>query len=180
MANSNLEVLPSEAQDMAKKVCDHIQILDSIMDLMKNCDKFDADNVVKMQFIASCYLYVASSVFVETSVQLILGEYARENFLKRDPAQLNSPVISFVDDRLGSYTNLNSDKISKLLKAFSSDWSKNFGDNRLQEYKDSVDCIRDIRNKVAHSGENTSGYLTAKKSYYNSIHLLVEVCKITR
>lgn len=112
------------------------------------------------------YLCVLVSGFLENSVRILYGEYARK---KAEPF-----VANFVDKQLKSIQNPTMGKILDLTRSFNPIWEYNLKAATEGQYKDAVDSIVDNRNKIAHGEDVGIGYVTIQE-YYKSAIKVIEI-----
>jgi len=112
------------------------------------------------------YLCVLTSGFVENSLRVILQDYAAKH--------ANESVARFVSSRIEGLTNLNDEKISQLLGAFSPAWRDTFHAMRSTEQKDAIDSVLANRHLIAH-GRSVGLTLARMKQYYGDISKVVKI-----
>lgn len=106
------------------------------------------------------YLCVLVSGFLETSTVELLLDYS---------TRLSAPNVgAFVDTALERRTNLNVERLSQLLGAFSSDWSDKFGKFLTLERETAVNSVVANRNQIAH-GANQGITLVQIQIYYSRV-----------
>jgi hypothetical protein len=88
------------------------------------------------------YLCILVSGYLEQSVIEILLEYTRKNS--------NGRVQKNVESRLRQLTNLKTKRMIDTLGSFDSAWAKSLEVYLVDEYKDAVNSIVDLRNAISH------------------------------
>ena len=110
------------------------------------------------------YLCVLVSGYVETSVKELLLEHSRRNA---------APTLQrFVEARTRRVANLNSERLQQLLGSFDPDWGKNLSLFLVDEKKDALDSVVDLRNKIAH-GESIGLTYQRITEYFRHIQRVV-------
>ena len=112
------------------------------------------------------YLCVLTSGFIETSMRIILSKYASQ---KASP-----PIVNYVEGQIEWVTNLNEDKLAKLLGAFSAGWQKKFTERRTQQQKESVDSVVANRHLIVH-GRSVGVTYARVKRYYDDVVEMVRI-----
>jgi hypothetical protein len=112
------------------------------------------------------YLCVLTSGFIENSLRMILQDYVRKH--------ANQPVMSFVESRIESITNLNQEKISQLLNSFNPVWREAFLETLTPEQKDAIDSVNANRHLIAH-GRAVGITLARMKNYYAEISKVIKI-----
>jgi hypothetical protein len=102
---------------------------------------------------------------VEKSVQLILAEYARR--------RANPEIARFVQRQAEWENSLNCEKIEKLLDRFNKDWWRDIEASTTEESRLAIDSLKNIRDQLAHGGENGTG-LVSILSYHIASSQLVD------
>src|ERR1700752_2051636 len=92
-------------------------------------------------------------------IELIL-EYVRK--------RSNAAIQQHVEQRLRQFTNAKTQKLIGLLGSFDPDWRKDLEAYLIDEYKDAVDGIVDIRNTLSH-GRFSGVTIVRIKDYYARI-----------
>src|SRR5216683_8051072 len=105
------------------------------------------------------YLCVLVSGFLESSVRIVYGQYART---KAAPN-----VANYVEGQLKYFQNAKMEKILELAKIFSPEWEQELRTASEGEAKDAVDSIIANRNRIAH-GESVGVTVVVIKKYYES------------
>jgi hypothetical protein len=111
------------------------------------------------------YLCVLVSGFLEQAVGEILIEYVRTHSDNR--------VQQHFEQRLRKLTNLKTERLIGVLGSFDPDWRRHLEMFLVDEYKDAVDGIVDLRNNIAH-GRNVGITMTRVQNYYVRIKGVVE------
>ena len=111
------------------------------------------------------YLCVLVSGFLEQAVIELLLEYVRTHS--------DNLVQQHVEQRLRQLTNLKSKRLIDLLGSFDPDWRHHLEAFLVDEYKDVVNGIVDLRNNIAH-GRYVGITMTRVQDYYLRIKVVVE------
>jgi len=78
-----------------------------------------------------------------------------------------------VEQRLRQFTNAKAQRVIGLLGSFETDWRKDLENDLVDEYKDAVDGIVDIRNTISH-GRHVGVTIVRVKDYYARIKDVVD------
>jgi len=90
------------------------------------------------------YLCVLVSGYLERAVAELVLEYARRS---------GSPSLQrFVELNTRRFTNANAERLQNLLGSFDPDWRQTLESFLVDELKDAVDSIVNLRNTIAHGG----------------------------
>lgn len=108
----------------------------------------------------ACYLCVLASGLLEVSLRSILMEYVA--------VRSHPDVTNFVESRLEGMTNLNEEKVYKLLVAFQPGWGELFRQRRTDVQKDALDSVIANRNQIAH-GRSVGLTIARMRDYYREI-----------
>ncbi len=113
------------------------------------------------------YLCVLVAGFLEQAVIEIALEHARTH---------SQPSIQrHVEKYLRRFTSANAQRVTELLGSFDSDWQKDLEDYLVDEYKDAVNSVINLRHAVAH-GRYTGVTMAGVQNYYNRVKHVVEHC----
>ena len=111
------------------------------------------------------YLCVLISGYLEQAVKELALEHVRQ--------RSHPSVQRYVEARLNSLTNMNSQRLLELLGSFDPDWRKEMEKYLVDELKDAVDSIVNLRNTIAHGG--SVGVTIARVvDYYNRVNRVVD------
>ncbi len=111
------------------------------------------------------YLCVLVSGYVETAVTELLLEHSRRNA---------APTVQrYVEARTRRLTNLNSERLQQLLGSFDQDWREDLSLLLVDEKKDALDSVVNLRNKIAH-GDSVGVTYHRIAEYYRHISPVVE------
>jgi len=117
------------------------------------------------------YLCVLVSGFLEQSVQELVLEHARR--------RASSTVQRYVESRMRGFTNAKTQRLLDLLGAFDPDWRKKLEQYLVDERKDAVDSVIDLRNTISH-GRYAGITISRVGEYYyevkNVIEHIAEIC----
>lgn len=119
----------------------------------------------ELQSDFSRYLCVLVSGYVETAVTELILEHSRNN---------SSPTIQmYVESRTQRLTNLNCERLEQLLGQFNPDWRAAISSILVDEKKDALDSVVNLRNKIAHGGSVGVTYQRISE-YYNHIKPIID------
>lgn len=124
-----------------------------------------ADTDVEVQADFAKYLCVLVSGFFENAIVALALD-----FVERRSAP---EVTAYMERHLDHWTNPNTEKITNLFGAFSSDWRSDLTAFLVDERKDSVNSLVALRHKIAH-GESVGTSLSQVKAHYKTILEVVE------
>lgn len=111
------------------------------------------------------YLCVLTSGYLEESVKIIIRAYV---------SQKTHPTISnYVDSSISNVTNLKTEKLSKFLNSFNSEWKDKFETTLTDEEKDSINSVVANRHQIAH-GQNVSVSYVRVNDWYKNVKKVVE------
>lgn len=111
------------------------------------------------------YLCILVSGFLEQAVVELLMEYARMH--SDDRVQLH------IEQRLRQLTNLKAQRLIEVLGSFDPDWRHDLESFLVDEYKDALNGIVDLRNTIAH-GRYAGVTMARVQDYYARIKAVVE------
>lgn len=111
------------------------------------------------------YLCILVSGFLEQAVVELLMEYARKH--SDDRVQLH------IEQRLRQLTNLKAQRLIEVLGSFDPDWRHDLESFLVDEYKDALNGIVDLRNTIAH-GRYAGVTMARVQDYYARIKAVVE------
>jgi len=131
------------------------QRIDAIFGLVA---QFEADEEILAHWAK--YLCVLTSGFIENSCRIILTQYAK--------GKASPNVSNYVESCVGGITNLNDEKITQLLGAFSSQWRERFSKKRTEIQKLAIDSVIANRHLIAH-GRSVGLTLARMKDYYKEV-----------
>ena len=125
----------------------------------------DIDIEIKSGFVS--FLCVRISVYVESSVKIILREYVRSR-------TGNRPYIAnFVNRHLNVTINPRRSRILDLFERFNPIWMHNLDSFIVGELDNSLGAVVSNRNNIAH-GENVVMTATEVHKYFNDVQHIVE------
>jgi len=128
----------------------------------RRCGGVGAD--LELQSDLARYLCVLVSGYLEKAVAELVLEHARRT---------GAPTLQrFVDQRTKHFTNANSTKLEDLLGSFDPDWRKELEAFVVDDLKDAVDSVVDLRNKIAH-GESVGVTFQRIADYYLRVQKVV-------
>ena len=111
------------------------------------------------------YLCVLVSGFLEKAVFELLMEYVRKHSDKR--------VQPYMERKLRRTTNLKRQRLLELFGAFDPAWGRDLDGFLVNEFKDAVDGIVDLRNGISHGGQEAVTMVRVD-GYYKRIKVVVE------
>jgi hypothetical protein len=111
------------------------------------------------------YLCVLVSGFLEQALIELLLEYVR----LRSPEQIQR----YVEQRLRRFTTANAKNITELLGSFDLDWQKNLERYLVDERKDAVDSVVDLRQTLSH-GRFAGVTMASVQRYYDRVKEVVD------
>lgn len=111
------------------------------------------------------YLCILVSGFLEQAVVELLLEYVRKHSDNR--------VQLHVEQRLRQLTNLKAQRLTEVLGSFDPDWRRDLESFLVDEYKDALNGIVDLRNTIAH-GRYVGVTMARVQDYYARIKTVVE------
>jgi hypothetical protein len=111
------------------------------------------------------YLCVLVSGFLEQAVIELLIEYVRTHSDGR--------VQQYSEQRLRQLANLKAQRLIEILGSFDPDWRRDLEGLLVDEYKDALDGIVDLRNTIAH-GRYAGVTMMRVQAYYDRIKTVVE------
>lgn len=136
----------------------------SIISLEKKLDyaisQFDAQSDVYLQSHISRYLIIVTAGYFEQVVQNTLLEFSKP----RSSVQ----IASYVESTLAWEGSINRAKLLRILDRFDRSWYPIIESLANDEQKNAVDSIKDLRDQLAHGGENGTGYGVAK-AYHTGV-----------
>jgi hypothetical protein len=111
------------------------------------------------------YLCVLVAGFLEQSMQELIMEYSRNSA---------SPAVQrYVESQIRKFTNVNVERLVQLLGRFNPDWQKDFEDYLVDERKDAVNSVVNLRHAISH-GRSTGGItMTRIRGHYDQIKNVV-------
>ncbi len=112
------------------------------------------------------YLCVLSSGFVETSVETIFTEYARN---KGTPPE----VIDFTRYRLRRAGNLRCEELLTLVGQFAKEWKVSLEHKLTPEMKAALNSINTNRNSIAHGKDVQLSYVQVR-DYHKLVAIAIE------
>lgn len=130
---------------------------------IKRLDLVQADPELQSDFAK--YLCILVSGYVETAVTELLLEHSRRNA---------APTVQrYVEAQTRRLTNLNSERLQQLLGSFDPDWRQSLSLLLVDEKKDALDSVVNLRNRIAH-GEFVGVTYQRITGYFTHIKPVVE------
>ncbi len=105
------------------------------------------------------YLCVLVSGHIETSVRIILRNYAKN--------RATPEVVNFVDTTLNKLPNPKMEVLSDLTRSFNADWATSLEVSTKGQLHDHINSLVGNRNDIAH-GKNSVVSMARIKEYYAS------------
>nr|VFJ87039.1 MAG: hypothetical protein BECKLFY1418A_GA0070994_100122 [Candidatus Kentron sp. LFY] len=124
------------------------------------------DPSLELQSDFAGYLCILVSGYLEKAVAALLLEHAR---------QCGAPMTlqRFVERKTRRPINLNAQRLGELLGSFDPEWKHNLERFLVDEYKDAVNSIVRLRNKIAH-GESVDLTYRQISDYYIQVQKVVD------
>ena len=117
------------------------------------------------------YLCVLTSGFIENSMRMLLKTYIEQH--------ANDAVANFAWTRIKDLTNLNEERLARLLGSFDPMWRETFEDKTSSQQKDAIDSVVATRHLIAH-GQSVGITLVRMKQYlaevFNAVKIIDEEC----
>ena len=111
------------------------------------------------------YLCVLTSGFLEQAVIALVLEHARVNA---------SPTVQrYVESQLRRFTNAKAQRLVDLLGRFDPDWRIDLQAYLVDERKDAVDSVIDLRNTISH-GQSVGLTLARIRNYCDRVNEVVD------
>ena len=111
------------------------------------------------------YLCILVSGYLEKAVAELVLEHSR---------RMSAPSVQrFVELQTRRLTNVNSQRLKDLLGSFDLDWQQDLSAFLVDERKDAIDSIVNLRNSIAHGQSVGVTYLQVVK-YYEQIQKVID------
>ena len=123
----------------------------------------DSDSELLSDFAR--YLCVLVSGFLEQATIELLLEHVRN--------QASPSIQLHVERRLRQFTNANAQRLLELLGSFEADWRREMEAYLVDEYKDAVDGIVDLKNTISH-GRFVGVTIARATDYYGRVTDVVD------
>ena len=148
------------------EVAEMKQSLDATFDRAKAVDPGS-----ELQADLAKYLCVLVSGYMEKAVRAFVLEHARHE---------GGPTLqNFVEQQTKRFSNAKAGKIQELLGRFDPTWRQELGEFLIDERKDAVDSIVNLRNHIAH-GESVGLTYRRIREYYKHaqrvVNRVAELC----
>lgn len=111
------------------------------------------------------HLCVLVSGFLEQAVIELAMEHVRR--------QSSLSIQRYAAGRLRWFTNANTQRLLELLGGFDEDWFRDLKDYIVDERKDAVDSVIDLRNTISH-GRFAGVTISRVRAYYKQINRVVD------
>ena len=146
-------------------MANHISLheISSRLDRVFESSKEINDDEIKSHYAR--YLCVLTSGYIEESVKIIIRIYAK--------TRGHSNISNYINTSTNTLTNLNSDKLGKVLNSFNSEWRDKFEAILTDEEKDAIDSVVANRHQIAH-GQNVGVSYVRVKEWYKNIKKVIE------
>jgi hypothetical protein len=115
------------------------------------------------------YLCVLTSGYLEESIKIIIRVYVSQ--------RTHPTVLNYIDTSTSNITNLKTEKLSKFLNSFNSEWKDKFETTLTDEEKDSIDSVVANRHQIAH-GKNVGVSYTRVNEWYKNVKKVIEKVSI--
>lgn len=116
------------------------------------------------------YLCVQASGYLENVIKELVAEF-HDGTCKEN-------TEFFVNDKLKTFTNVDEDKLEKLLKSFNGNWYDSYKDMITEKQLSSLNSIVTQRHLIAHGKESMSNISFPNMvQYYNDLKELVLVLR---
>jgi hypothetical protein len=113
------------------------------------------------------YLCVLVAGFLEQAVIEIALEHIR--------ARSHPSVLRYAEGRLRRFTSANAQNVIELIGSFDPDWRADLEAYIVDQYKDAVNSVVDLRHTIAH-GRFTGATIAGVHSYYERVKNVVDHC----
>jgi len=113
------------------------------------------------------YLCVLVAGFLEQAIIEIALEHARTHS--------HASVQRHVEKPLRRFTSASSQRITELLGSFDADWQKDLESYLIDEYKDAVNSVVNLRHTIAH-GRHTGVTMAGVQKYFDRVKVVVDHC----
>jgi RiboL-PSP-HEPN len=113
------------------------------------------------------YLCVLVAGFLEQAVIEIALEHIRTH------SQVS--VLRHIEGRLRRFTSANAKNVIDLIGSFDPDWRIDLEAFLIDQYKDAVNGVVDLRHTIAH-GRSTGVTIASAQSYYDRVKRVVDHC----
>ena len=115
------------------------------------------------------YLCILVSGYIERAVIELVLEHTK----------INAPsLLRFVEQRTRRLPNMSASQIQELLGNFSLEWHRKISEVLVDEWKDAIDSIINLRNNIAHGRSVGVTYLTIHGYYQRVKRVIGEVADI--
>ena len=132
-------------------------------DIFKRADALTEDAELLSHFAR--YLCVLVSGFLEQAVVELIMEHVR---------QRSAPSVqSHVEAQLRRFTNAKSQKLIELMGSFDQDWHREMQSYLVDDKKDAVDSVVDLRNTISH-GRSVGVTINRIRDYYKRVNSVID------
>ena len=111
------------------------------------------------------YLCILVSGYFEKAIAELLLEHGRRNASPR--------VLRFLEYRARTLVNINAQRLQDLFGTFDPDWRQDLEQFLVDEKKDALDSVVNLRNKIAH-GQSVGVTYMRIRGYYQQIQAVIE------
>lgn len=105
------------------------------------------------------YICVKISGLLEVYFKSQIGDYV--------DATSSQPTAAFVKHRFKTFTNIDSEKIAKLLEVFSAEWADLYRSKMTEDLISSLNSIISNRNNIAHGNSDSITFNSIQTHYEN-------------
>lgn len=119
----------------------------------------------EIQALMSRFLCIRVGGYIEVFIKERICNFVEDR-------KSHKVVKAYIQTAVKNITNLNHKKMVDLLKSFSPDWADHYEQNVSEEMKSSLGSVYELRNNIAHGGNDSLSILTLKKHFSNIEQLL--------
>lgn len=119
----------------------------------------------EIQAIMARFLRVRVGGYIEVFIKERIRNFVEDR-------KSHKIITSYIQAAVKNITNLQNKKLVELLKSFSPDWADYYERNVSDEMKSSLSSVYDLRNNIAHGGNDSLSLLALKKHFLNIERLL--------
>lgn len=146
---------------MEYEVTKYITKLDKLFKMAEDIDDDD-----ELQAHMARYLCIRTSGLIEVYMKSQINAYCSRSCPKE--------VVKFVNSHFKTFTNIDTDKLTKFFERFSTDWLEKFNDGMTEEMSSHLNAVISNRNNIAH-GHNDSISLVPMQKYYTSVKNVINL-----
>lgn len=116
------------------------------------------------------FLCVLVSGFLEMAVKALIQEHTRQSGA--------ATIQKYVEQKTRNFSNANAGKLINLLNSFDAEWGRQLECFLVDEFKDAVDSVVNLRNQIAHGGSVGVTYQSVLNYYYRIIRVVNYIADI--